>query len=366
MKERFSKVLLTGVLSVLLGASMSNLSADQVSWDRGSNYSYDNNYDHGANGCCYDFSNNCCCNDPRFSIAVDWLYWDICQEDADLAIIDQDSSTNTLGNAETKFFNYRYKSGFRVAASYHMQDCVSLDFVYTYFHPRHHNSITPPLGGGLLGSGILFPFATTSFNQASTAVKLKYDMYDLLLSKTIGCGECAKVRPYAGFRALVIQHQFDTDLTPTPLAGVVGPLGWRSQWRVKFPAYGFTLGAEGKWGLCGDISLIGRLGASLLGGSPEHHNEWLIGGTTTPALASLSQGEHRKHCQVISGWDGYIGFAYDTMCCCWPVDFAIGYEFQDWWNYPQRPRFVGIGQVTGDSASRLTLHGLFVRGGVSF
>jgi hypothetical protein len=352
MKERFSKMLLTGVLSVLLGASMSNLSADQVSWDRGSTYGFDNCCDQFCGDPCWYDQCGTCCSDPCFSFAIDWLYWDVCQEDVDIAILDSDTTAATFANAETKFFDYRYKSGFRLFASWHMPcDCLSLDFVYTYFHPRFSNRFTPPLGGNLLGTVFPFPF-TGPFSEASTAVKWKYDMYDLLISKTICLCEGGKIRPYAGFRALVFRQHFDTDFFP---AG--GGLPSRAQWRFKFPAYGFTLGAEGKYHICGCVSFIGRFGVSLLGGTPEHHNEWLFG---------TSQFERRKHCQIISGWDGYAGFAYDTTCSCYPVDFAVGYEFADWWNTPQRARFVNLGQVTGDSASRLTLHGLFVRGGISF
>jgi hypothetical protein len=317
MKAQFSKIL----LSILLSAGMGSVSAD-----------------------------------PCFSVAIDWLYWDVCQEDVDIAILDSDTTATTFANAETKYFDYRYKSGFRVFASYHLPcDCLSLDFVYTYYHPRFSNRFTPPLGGILQGTGFppIVSETPLTFREAATTVKLKYDMYDLVLAKTICLCEGGKVRPYAGFRALVLHQHFDTSFFP-PGTGAAS----RAQWRYKFPAYGFTMGAEGKYPVCGCVSFIGRLGVSLLGGSPEHHNEWL--------LLGVSQLERRKHCQIISGLDGYAGFAYDTTCSCYPVDFAVGYEFQDWWNSPQRPRFVNFGQVTGDSASRLTLHGLFVRGGISF
>lgn len=353
MKERFSKMLWTGVLSVLLGTSMSTVSADQVvGWDKGpNNYSYDGCCDYGwdrcANAYWYDQGGmGCCCNDPCFSIAADWLYWNTVQEDVDVGLANSDI---VLGNSETKFFETRYKSGFRIAASYHLPcENVSLDFVYTYFHPRYSNRFNPPLGGSI--TGFVFPGTTVvSASEVSASFRLKYDMYDLLLSKVISCGECAKIRPYVGFRALWLREDWNYSFfSPGVISTAV--------WRFNFPAYGATLGAEGKWHICNNVSFIGRLGVSLLGGNPKHHNGW----------GALS--EHRKHSQVISGWDGYVGFAYDTTCCCWPVDFAIGYEFQDWWNTPQRPRFVGVAgnQVTGDSASRLTLHGLFVRGGVSF
>lgn len=365
MKERFSKILLTSVLGVLLGASMGQVSADQAGWSENVvvyDQSVTNNWNPGncgwSEGC--DFG---CCKDPCFSVAFDWLYWNIIQEDADIGIADYAGgiTPSVFVNAETKYFNYRYKSGFRLFASYHLPcDNVSLDFAYTYFHPRYSNTVTAPVGGDIVSTQLPGNVGDPRYTEISTSSKIKYDMYDLVLSKTIRCGECTKIRPYAGFRALVFKQQFSSAFAGTTAGNF-------ANWNLNFPAYGVTLGAEGKWCFCNNVSLIGRLGASLLGGQPKHGNQWFTNGNGATTGVTY-QNEFRKHDQIVSGWDGALGLAYDTECCCMPVDLAVGYEFQDWWNTSQRPRFVGVNgnQVTGDSASRFTVHGVFVRAGIGF
>lgn len=374
MKERFSKMLMTSLLAVVLGTSMSNLSADEVhSWvgqDRFSN----------NNGCfdrCYDscdYFNNCC--EPRFAIWADFLYWDACQDGLDVAIIDNNNLAGvTISDGETKFFEYRYKPGFRVGASYRLPcEDLSIDFVYTSWHPKQHHTYTAPLGGTLDATTIPAFYAGGSYVEAQAENKVKYELYDLVFSKTYSCGDCSKLRPYFGGRVLWLRQKFAADYIPA-----VAAVRSASLWRTDLPAGGFTIGAEGKYHVCGCWSFTGRLGASILGGRVKHHNQWFTdptGVTDTPANSG-SHTEHRHHCQVVSGWDAAVGLAYDWCCCGTPVGVAVGYEIQDWWNMPQRPRFVNssggngavtgaIEQVTSDSNSRFTVHGLYVRAGIAF
>jgi len=196
--------------------------------------------------------------------------------------------------------------------------------------------------------------------EISQELKTKYDMYDLVFAKTYRCGDCFKARPYFGARVLQFRQNFQGDVTP--VAGVHS----HSLWRTDLPAGGVTIGTEGKYHVCNCWSLTARLGASLLGGRVKHHNEWFTPGGTPNGTRT----EERHHCSVISGWDAAVGLAYDWCCCGTPVGVAVGYEIQDWWNMPQRPRFVnqGIGntQVTVDDGARFTVHGLYVRAGIAF
>ena len=352
MKERFSKMLLTSALTVLLGASMGNLSANEHD-----SFGYDRCFDR-----CYD-SCDFCCDEPKFALWADFLWWDACQTGLDVAVVDNGAPGAVITDGETHFFEHRYKPGFRVGASYAIPcDCWSIDFQYTMWHPKQHHTYTAGFGGTLDATAMASWIALGALTEAKSELKTKYDLYDLVLAKTYRCGDCSKVRPYFGARFLQFRQQFTSVYTPA--AGGIAP---RAQWRTDLPVGGFTIGAEGKYHVCNNWSVTGRLGASLLGGRAKHHNEWFSPGT---GASNGVRSEHRHHSSVITGWDAALGIAYDWCCCNNPVGVAVGYEIQDWWNMPQRPRFVdqstGNTSVTNDDGARFTAHGLFVRAGVAF
>lgn len=369
MKERFSKMLWTGVLAVLLGTGMSNLSAFEQGWQeqgwRGDRC-YDKCYDNGFDNCWNAWDS--CCEEPCFAFWGDWIYWNVCQDDMDTSISDSSVVPDVLTNAETNFFDSDYKSGFRLGASYRLPcDCWSLEAIWTRYHPKWHQTDDPSTGGKIVPTHVPNALAgATVFGEVQTENRLRYDQLDVLFAKTYRWGDCFKVRPYFGARVLWLKQKFNTTAVGT--AATVD-----TQWRYDLPAGGVTLGFEGKYGLCGNISLTGHFGTSILGGRVEHHHDWFVAtGATTEQGPGVWFSEHRHHCQFIGGWDASVGIAYDSTFCDCPWFFAVGYEINDWWNTPKDPRFVNggpngsLGQITSDSGSRLTLHGLFVRAGTTF
>ena len=357
MKERFSKMLLTSVLSVLLGTSMSNLSA-QDSWER----SWDQGYQD------IGYCEPVCCEDHNFAFAADYLYWQTVQEDFDLAIVDTNPALNVLGNASTEYFKYKYKSGFRLAAAYRFP-CRDwgIGVVWTYYHPKQSKHVNPVEGGKLVSTQVpnFFNGTPRSYLDSNTQNKLRFDQVDILAATSYNYGDTFKLRPYFGARLVFLKQNVYTTLDRGPGIG-----DDTARWRYNLPAGGVTLGVQGKYTVCGGISLIGHWGTSIVGGRVNHHSDWVDGET------GLSYTERRHHGQILGGWDASLGLGYDWCFCGTPLSLSIGYEIQDWWNSPQRPRFVNGGngstisgslaQVTGDSASRLTFHGLFVRAGFVF
>lgn len=138
MKGQILNMLCTSVLSVLLGASVTTLSADaDDSWS-------------GRNDCYYnDFFDSCnpCHEEPRFALWADFLWWEACQTGLDAAVVDNAPPASSITDGETNFFDYRYKPGFRVGVSYFLPcDCWSLDFQYTMWHPKQHHTYTAGVG----------------------------------------------------------------------------------------------------------------------------------------------------------------------------------------------------------------------------
>lgn len=318
-----------------------------------------------------------CCEEPCVAMWADWIYWNSCQDDFDVAITNADQTNTELTNAETKFFDFHYKPGFRIGVSYRLP-CSgwSLEAIWTRLHSKQHETFDPNIGGEIISTQLPNNFVRdVVYAESHSELKTKYDVLDLLFAKTMCWGDCFRVRPYGGARFLWFKQKLTTDYFI-----VSGGSDFdEAFWRTDLPAGGVTLGFEGQYPLCGAISLIGHFGSSFLGGQVKHHQDWHSVGDDVAQDNGTWDSERRHHCQFIGGWDASIGINYTSNFCNCPWFVSVGYEIADWWNMPQRPRFVNgvfvggeaafinsLGQITSDSGSRLTFHGLFVRLGTAF
>lgn len=427
--KKLSRLLFAGALSLFLGTSVSGIQAashdgymaegrfdgegsgggiygpyssgsGDADYRGGSCYAPGND----AYGSCYDAPRNDCCS--RFAVGVDFLYWDVCQTGLDVAkkttgITATSSEPCTTCSAwcssETEFFKFKPKAGYRIGASYQLPcwDDVSLNFVFTYFHPKvnkrfHNNPGTPcetsiiqattdqvnvgqsPIVGCQVTDPAVFLFNSPD-SAVHTRVKLKYELYDLVLSKNFGC-DCWTATPYIGARVLWLRESLQNDIegsylvTPTS-APVAGGHGYT--WKAKIPAAGITFGVHGRYCFCGPLNVIGHLGVSVLGGKAKSHDNYRS--FTSLDCSRLRNRGH--HCQVVTGWDGSLGLGYDWNFCTCPVRLGVGYEIQDWFNLPERVRYVNKNTIDGapistiqtsDGAGRMTVHGLFVRVAFAF
>lgn len=446
--KKLSRLLFAGALSLFLGASMSSMSAATFDGGFGGDYGRfegegpmdgpgagggiygpygggRGDFGYGGPGyggpdgsCCFDtppcceggYNNDCC---QRFAFGVDYLFWDVSQTGLDVAKITTGTPPTSsvccdcepTCRSETEFFRFKGKSGYRLGVSYQLPcwNDVSLNFVFTYFHPevnkRFRNAKTavgqesiiqmttdiidigPQVLAGCFGdvvqTGLLRFNGPDSF--VATKVKLKYELFDLVLSKNWGCG-CWTLTPYAGARVLWVRESLRNRIfgsfraTPTTTPGIVGGYGFA--WKTNIPAAGFTAGIHGRYCFCGDIDVIGHFGASVLGGKSKYHNNYYpFNSLDCPRL------QYRAHrSQVITGWDGSLGLGYTWNFCSCPIRLGVGYEIQDWFNLPERVRYVNknfplnasnevnpISTIqTSDACGRLTVHGLFVRVAFAF
>lgn len=339
---------------------------------------YGTQYDHshwGNSDNHYCGDDNCYwgsqdCFGWNFAAAVDFLWWRACQ---DLVIGVTDTGRNTqpasITDGTTRFYHFNYQPGVRIslAAEIPCSDWT-VAAVYTRFHQDTHNTTTPDLGGGIWAS-LLPPWLPDEENgladEAHSSLNLKYDMVDVLFSAAKCCGNWVG-RPYAGGRFLLLNQKYEVNYKMAP-GGEGQPSSIvTAKWRTYFPAGGLTAGYEGVYHVDCGFGVLARLGASLLGGDAKSNQQWL----TSEAQPTLAQsGNRSKHCQFIWGWDAKLGFTYDIPCDCHPIELAVGYEIQDWWNMPNQRIFSDAnfpGVNISDGCGRLTLHGLFVRVGTTF
>lgn len=452
--KKYSGLLFAGTLSLNLGILTSAIRAEPFDLRVDEQWLYENNIqgsslpEFGQRPCHYEcfsaYNQSCRSYCPHISVGVDYLYWNVNQTGLDLVkeTVSIGSSSNTCCcsapcKTETDFFKFKSKSGYRVGVACQLPcwDDLSLNFIYTYFHPEMNkrfrfprtnygqiaygssamietttgvlNYGLPPLEGC---NGAILPESGFLFDQPNSfvhaRVKLKYELFDLVFSKPFGCG-CWSWTPYIGARVLWLRETLRNNITGTwfkeglppffafnadgadeldgddlfvddlaelaPFGTLInGATGF--SWKQKTPAGGLTAGIHAAYYVGDAFSITGHFGLSVLGGKTRYHNNY------APYTAvRCPQVQYRAHhSMVITGWDGALGIAYDWDFCSCPVHLGIGYEIQDWFNLPERVRYINNnnpldGDVdplttlqTSDARGRLTLHGLYVRVAFAF
>lgn len=432
--KRFSDLLLMSILC--LGICMSHTYAAPY----GESFAPASEGDHFLDGDASCNLPSCFENCPRIAFSIDYLYWDVNQTGLDCArgtvgtpLTANACCCETTCRTDTGFFKFQSRSGFRVGVSALLPcwDDISLNFIYTYFHPRVKRSFHIPrpcsnqevmlqlttdvinVGASPIGGcdGAILPDRRFQFDQQDSVVrsrvKLKYELFDLVLSKNWECG-CWFLTPYIGARVLWVRESLRNNIAGTwfkpgpppgplplfaaemsssdadPFMDGVAELGdppigtlissaYGFAWKQKIPAAGLTLGVYARYSLCCEWSVTGHFGLSVLGGKVKYHNNYY----PFTSLGSPTVQYRAHHAQIITGWDGSLGLSYDWDFCVCPIRIEAGYEIQDWFNIPERVRYFNK-NITTDVASplstaqtsdghgRLTVHGLFVRLGVSF
>ena len=382
----------------------SSSGAENLTWDehRNSNYTWEGTWD--STGCCQTScgsSCNWCLGD--FRIFGDFLYWELCQDNTDFAIRARNVSGPTALDAFTSedsdgivplwfqgCYNIRtvsskYKPGFRIGGFYSHPGCNGWDFgiVYTQLHSHYCNRAIAKASGELILPTQLPSFTDTlelttrdfitNSPVAHSKLRFHYDMLDVILTTSYDNGGSLTWQPYVGARFLEIKENWNVSYAfaagssssfSLPFSGVFGS----SKWHSKIPAGGITFGINGSVNFCGCWSAIGRLGVSCVGGTVKQRTRLNACFGTSSTTSSLAPTQvTRKRCAVLTGFEGALGLAYNLQLCRWGIQFAAGYEFQNWYNVPTPIEHGSIVPgIQHNSSSHFTLHGLFVRAGVAF
>lgn len=351
-------------------------------------------YQGAAQGsCCAQTS---CCG-GNFKLFGDFLYWNLCQNNLDYALtvtgvngLDASSQIGPdtfpiwfQGNYKVKTVSSQYKPGFRVGGFYSGGCCGSWDVgvIYTQLNSHYTNHVASKGSGELIlstqipdlgdAAELFFRSALGSDSpSARSNLHLNYNMADILASTSYSSGSCFTWQPYVGVRFLEIKEKWDVAyaFNPTTSSIPVTSILLTSRWHSKIPAAGLTAGVSGSLSFCGCFSVIGRIGASCVGGRAKEHTRLtgdFTAGSTSGSAAPTSVS--KKKCSVLTGFEGSLGLAYTFQCCQTGVQIAAGYEFQNWYNVPTPIEHgVIIPGIKSNPSSNMSLHGLFVRAGVSF
>lgn len=310
-----------------------------------------------------------------FSVSADFLYWTLASGMREVSIshtpTEATFTTLVFGDYKKQLISTNYKPGVRVGASYApcCQDWT-LAALYTDFHATFRNHFSPRTDAD---DALIIPtqwpewFFTSTTNQSRSHFRVTYQTLDICLHYTPspldGC--CRMWQPYVGVRLLDLQQRWKVhQCYALSTASNIATFNLLTRWKSKLPAVGLTLGIKGNYALCRGFSLLGSLGASCVGGSVKNHAKYKIQNIISP----IEPYTLRSHAtDVFTGWEASIGLAYLWTCGNWMTQFSIGYEFQNWLNMPTRAHdsFFLPGNSLA-SGLNFTLHGLFIKGSLSF
>jgi len=323
---------------------------------------------------------NCdpCCDSSGFYVGADFLYWTAYDADLDYAADNFDGydvATENGGVSQMHFASYDWDPAFRVFLGY-QSDCNEWDTRFSYLRFSSSKTSSASFGNGV--DGHLKPtlwspaFGNDRCQDASAKTAIKYHLFDLTVGKTCCLCNNFTFHPFAGFRAMVLNQNLDVVYSGgrdfSNFDGVV-------HWKSCFNAYGLTGGFDWKLALCGGMNAFGTIGVSVLGGSTDDL-ESQSGPEGVGGSSEIVNNINAHECQDIGlpGTQVSFGFNYEgcceTACGCTCYEFGLAYEMHHWYNVPNVRRYNGFPNEAANNAGGangcLMLHGLVVRGAVSF
>jgi hypothetical protein len=234
-----------------------------------------------------------------------------------------------------------------------MDGCNSWDIAagYTFFDQDVTHSYAVP------AAGVVFtPTGATVAALASTTATVKHDLEYGELNVVLGHSCCLcdgfVLRAFGGFKGLFIEQTANTSFE------IAGPTAQTVHARVDYDGYGLTGGFTPVLNLadscckneCWDyeLAIIGETSASVVVGENEH---------TVKRDGTLIESDKRD-CHCTLGTRLAMGFTADSCYCNTRIGLSAGYEFNQW----EDVRSV----YDQDDSGYLGLHGVFIRGALSF
>ncbi len=268
---------------------------------------------------------NCCTDncewsfcDGKFMVEADWLYWQTEQTNMNVVqITDADLNTKNI------LPDTNYENGYRVGVGYQVpSNGWEFKVVYTNMPIHAANSAIYPAGSDI-STGISNIFSDTS-GPGPGRVGIKWDGnindIDVDVGRTLSFGECFRLRPHIGFRALWADQKYKVrlvDLESDRYDFLVIDA------KEKFNSYGVEAGLGASWNIGSGFSLLGHFGGSLL-----YTNFNLNSSYAATNLPGQTPVFHQKGKPSLgtSTLDYCLGLAYTSTFCETELDIYAGWE----------------------------------------
>lgn len=304
-----------------------------------------------------------------FFISVDYLYWMASQENMNVAAVVQGNHQNVEPMDTT------FKSAFKVGLGWEMPsvDNWNMGFEYTWYHhdfgdkmtgAARSSTATEPTSPDTLD---LNPGVNAAANaqllgngSGNVTVKekwnIKLDIVDGKFERPYYLGTRLIVNPQAGLRAMWLeQSQRYTS-------------NGNSTTQIKYHSNSWALGprvaARANWFLGWGLSLVSKMGASLLYTQYNEVNASTNNGVGQVVPTRQNEELNTLRPQLESGlgiqWGGYLGD--DSM----HLDLSATYDFNMFFNQNVAQAFLNSGVSQSFYPGSLYLHGLTVRAQFDF
>ncbi len=284
-----------------------------------------NNY---VPNCCADTCEWSFC-DGKFVVEADWLYWQTEQTNMNVAqtITRVSVDTNTFDSLKNINLDRNYENGYRVAVGYQVpSNGWEFKVAYTNMPTHATASATSPVDGainvGSFGTNLAIAFP----GRFSSKWDGNINNIDVDVGRTLTFGECFRLHPHIGFRALWADQKYRGSLVGIEGDGGFEFLAFNA--KEKFNSYGVEAGLGASWNIGAGFSLLGHFGGSLLYTNFNLNSSVVIGvdddGTVIDATIV-----NQKSKQLVLGTptlDYFLGLAYTSAFCETELDIYVGWE----------------------------------------
>jgi hypothetical protein len=275
----------------------------------------------------------------------------------DYAIVDPGDTLFAGGQAVAPDYAANAAGRFRLA--YHLPDSpLSFGASHTTFDSEGSSAVARPTNGFLLAT-LAAPVQNENADTATSAIQLNYDVTDVEVVYDLPSSGSLETQLFGGLRVANIgqRNQVTYD-------GVDFTNGTVNIDRY-FSGHGLRLGGQANLDLGSDISLFGRAAGSLLY-STISTSQQETNNDGTDLLVNLNRTATGR---VVPVMELAAGLQWQPLVAeQLNLDFAVGYEFQNWFNVADTTRYVdnsGTGVITQDE-NDLSFSGFFFRLGLLF
>lgn len=303
------------------------------------------------------------CSEMGFYFKPTFIFWQAKQDNLELGASLTSEATDfflVAFNTETTAKNLRspssYKPGFQLLLGTHFDfDQWDLYGEYTWFLSKNSSSInigndrlttdvgiTPTRGNPYLLHEIslieTFPAGGSAavFNRAKQEWTLKFQSFDLAISRAYYTGQKLTVRSSLGARfAWMTQKNsltYFSDGILTQSFGLVGT--YEMDQNFALWGAGILAKMEGDWMLGKGCSLISRASGDLLYARVQASNtqfSWIDGRNTPPAIFAFPE---KRPDFLLPHMNFEFGFGWETFLDCyrWHLELEATYSFQVFWH----------------------------------
>jgi TolA-binding protein len=255
--------------------------------------------------------------------------------------------------------NYQQNTAGRFQLAYYLPNSpLSFSATHTTFDSSGNSSVTRPVNGFLLAT-LASPVQNESADTASSTINLNYDVTDVEVVYDLPSAGSLDTQLFGGLRIANIGQR--NDVTYNGVDFTNGAVNIERY----FSGYGLRLGGQANLNLGSNVSIFGRAAGSVLV-SDITTNQQETDNNGADLIVSLNRTATGR---VVPVMELAAGLQWQPLVAeNLNLDFAAGYEFQNWFNVADTTRFVdnsGTGVVTQDS-NDLSFTGFFIRLGILF